>query len=94
MSQPVIYVEITGHSYYNVMHPYIKANLKGISNVIDALDKTYSNVSSTTCFCLMSHSEQFHEWQQAAKKPLRGATQIFMNDHEIVINISFLTILR
>jgi len=42
MSQHVIHVEITGHSDYNVMRPYIKANLKGISNVIDALDKTYS----------------------------------------------------
>jgi len=33
---------ITGHSDYNVMRPYIKANLKGTSSVIDALDKTYS----------------------------------------------------
>lgn len=32
---------ITGHSDYNVMRPYIKANLKGTSSVIDALDKTY-----------------------------------------------------
>ena len=33
---------ITGHSDYDVMKPYIKANLKGTSSVIDALDKTYS----------------------------------------------------
>ena len=32
---------ITGHSDYNVMRPYIKANLKGTSSVIDAIDKTY-----------------------------------------------------
>ena len=32
---------ITGHSDYDVMKPYIKANLKGTSSVIDALDKTY-----------------------------------------------------
>lgn len=43
MSQPVIHVEITGHSDYNVvMRPYIKANLKSTSSVTDALDKTYS----------------------------------------------------
>ena len=32
---------ITGHSDYNVMRPYIKANLKGTSSVIAAIDKTY-----------------------------------------------------
>ena len=32
---------ITGHSDYNVMRPYIKANLKGTSSVIDAIDRTY-----------------------------------------------------
>ena len=42
MSQHVNHLEITGHSDYNVMRPYIKANLKGTSSVIDALDKTYS----------------------------------------------------
>ena len=32
---------ITGHSDYNVMRPYIQANLKGTSSVIAAIDKTY-----------------------------------------------------
>ena len=33
---------ITSHSDYKAMKPYIKANLKGTSSVIAALDRTYS----------------------------------------------------
>ena len=35
-------MQITSHSDYNAMKPYIKATLEGSNSVIDAIDKTYS----------------------------------------------------